>query len=166
MTILKCIDNLSEWSGRCCRWLIIPLMGITVYDVILRYIFRDATAWAYETKMMLYGALFMLGGAYTLLHNAHVRIDIFYSRLVPQHRAIVEIVFYLVFFLPLMAVLTKYGIDYAWHSWAIKETSAVSYWYPPIYPLKTVLPLAFFLLGLQGVAELARSVTIAVKGEP
>jgi len=168
MKILKLItisiDRFTDWSGRIIAWLVIPLMGITVYDVFLRYFLRAPTKWGYETTWMLYAALFMLGGAYCLVKKGHISVDIFYKRLAPRKKAIYQVVIYLLFLFPLISLLTYKGVGWALHSWAIQEKSYLSYWRPPIYPIKTVLPVAFFLFGLQAVSEFIRNLVFAVKG--
>lgn len=114
---------------------------------------------------MEYGALFVLGGAYTLKHHGHIRVDIFFNRLSPRGRAIFDTLVYLVIFFPLSYVLIKYGIQFAHHAWEIHECSYLSYWQPPVYPIKTILPLGFLLLAIQGVSEFIRNFTFAVRGK-
>lgn len=164
-TFLKCIDGLSEWTGKFFSWLVIFLIAALVYEVVARYVFRAPTFWAFEVSYMLYGALFMMGLAYVLLHGGHVRIDVLYRRLSPRKKAIIELFCYLVFFFPVMAIILKYGIDYAQLSWQLGERSVMSAWKPPIYPFKTIIPVAIFILTLQGVAEFLRHLVIALKGK-
>lgn len=168
MRVLKaitgCIDRFTDWTGRIIAWLIIPLVGITVYDVFLRYFLRAPTKWAYETMWMLYAALFILGGAYCLVKKGHISVDIFYKRLSPRAKAIYQSAIYLLLFFPLVFVLVWKGVGWAMHSWAIGEKSYLSYWRPPLYPIKSVLPVAFFLFGLQGVSEFIRNLVFAITG--
>ena len=161
--LLKYIDTLSEWSGRIFQWLGILIVVIVVYNVTLRYAFHAPTLWGFEITYFLYGAFFMLGGAYTLLHKAHVRVDVFYSRLSPRARGIIDSLGYLVLFFFFFGTMMWSGIDFASTSWAVREHT-VSAWAPPLYPLKTVIPVAFSLLLLQGLAEFIRSLILAIKG--
>lgn len=162
--LVRVLDAVSDWSGRLLRWLAIPLVGGLVYEVVARYVFDAPTIWAYDITYMLYGSLFMLGAAYTLYKQGHIRTDILY-RLFPQRwQGIVDSALYLVFFFPAVAFLLVVGIDFAAESWGIRERTTLSAWRPPIYPLKTVIPLAAFLLLVQGVAELLKSVRTALRG--
>jgi TRAP-type mannitol/chloroaromatic compound transport system permease small subunit len=160
---LRVTDTISEWAGKLFSWLILPLVAALFYEVVARYAFNAPTVWAWDMSYMLYGALFMLGAAYTLRLEGHVRVDVFYRLLRPRWRAVIDLLLYLIFFFPAMIVLLKYGMDYAWYAWSIQERAAVSPWRPPIYPLKTVIPVAAFLLLLQGVAQWVRSLTIALR---
>jgi TRAP-type mannitol/chloroaromatic compound transport system permease small subunit len=163
--IVARIDGISEWSGRICAWLSVPLVLFMSYDVIMRYLFQAPTKWAYEMTWMQYGALFMLGGAYALKHKLHVRVDIIYNRWSLRTRAIFDSVMYLVFFFPVFYILVTHSVIYAYYSWEILENSYVSYWQPPVYPIKTVMVIGLVLFALQGIAEFLRVLTFAVKGE-
>lgn len=165
MHILKFIDKVSEWTGKLFAWLVIPLVCGLMYEVVARYVFGAPTVWAYDITYMLYGAHFMMGAAYLLYIGGNVRIDVFYRQFSPRAKAIVDICLYLVFFFPVMVVLLVFGIEYAWFSWEIKERASLSPWRPPLYPLKTVLPVAIFLLLLQGVVEFIRNLGIAARGK-
>jgi len=162
---IKVIDLVSEWSGRISCWIIVPLVMGTVYDVLMRYFFQAPTKWAYELTWMEYGALFMLGGAYGLRHHIHVRVDVIYNRYSERAQAIFDSLMYLIIFFPLYTLLIIYGTKYAAYSWKIWEHSYLSYWQPPVYPIKTVIPVAFLLFMLQGIAEFIRNATFAIKGK-
>lgn len=163
--LIGLIDLISEWSGRVFCLLIIPLVAGTVYDVFMRYFFRNPTKWAYEMTWMEYAALFILGGAYTLKHHAHIRVDFFLNRLSPRGRAIFDSIMYLAVFLPLFYVLVRYSISFAYHSWSFREVSTISYWMPPVYPIKTILPIGLALFAIQGIAELSRNLIFALRGK-
>jgi TRAP-type mannitol/chloroaromatic compound transport system permease small subunit len=156
-SIGKFIDRLSTWSGKAVAWLCLILVLELVYDTIARYGFNAPTEWSYDISYMLYGTMFMIGAAYTLLLDEHVRIGVLYDRVSARSKAIINIVGYLIFFFP--------GTDYALKSWKIMEHSGVSMWSPPIYPFKTVIPVATFLLLLQGIVEFVRSLISFTKGE-
>jgi TRAP-type mannitol/chloroaromatic compound transport system permease small subunit len=114
------------------------------------------TAWIFDASNMLYGSLFMLCGAYTLAQNGHVRGDFFYGSMRPRTQASLDIVLYVVFFIPGIAALIYAGTNYAAQSWRILEHSTVTANGPPIYHFKSVIPIAGALLMLQGLAEIAR----------
>lgn len=162
---LKFIDKTSEVAGSLFAWLIVGLVAGLMYEVIARYVFNAPTIWAYDLTYMIYGAHFMMGAAYLLYVRGYVRIDVFYRFLSPRWKGGIDAFLFLVLFFPVMVVLLVKGIDYAAFSWSLKETSTAGAWSPPIYPLKTVLPVAIFLLMLQGVAEFIRSLGMAVRGK-
>ena len=155
---LHVVDGVSTWVGKAAAWLIIGLMLLVCVEVIKRYILNMPTAWIFDASNFLYGSLFMLAGAYALAQNAHVRGDFLYSSMRPRVQASFDLVLYIVFFLPGIAALIYSGWDYAAQSWRINEHSSVTADGPPIYPFKTVIPIAGALIMLQGLAEIARSV--------
>lgn len=152
------IDRFSMWVGKAAAWLIFGLMLLICVEVFKRYILNQPTAWIFDASNMLYGSAFMLCGAYALAQNAHVRGDFLYSSMRPRVQAALDLVLYFVFFLPGIAALLYAGWDYAGDAWRIKEHSNVTADGPPIYPFKTVIPIAGALVLLQGAAEIARCV--------
>ena len=130
----------------------------------MRYVFNHPSQWGYDTCWMLYGLQFMIGGAYTLLHKGHVRIDIVYNVLSPRKKMIFDILVYLIFFLSVTIILTWAGVKFAVDAWSAGENLSTSTWKFPSGPIKTVIPVAFFLLGLQSLAELVRSLANLRKG--
>ncbi|OPX39217.1 MAG: hypothetical protein B1H13_10210 [Desulfobacteraceae bacterium 4484_190.3] len=163
-TFLKSIDNISEWTGRIFIWLVVPLTAVVVFEVISRRIFDMPHIWAPEVTDFLYGPHFMLVAAYTLLYKGHVAIDIIYNRFSPRVRGILDIITYLVFFFPFCSIVFYQGVIFAKTSWLIHETSG-SAALPVIPEIKTVIPVTFALLLLQGLANFIRSIIQAVKGE-
>jgi TRAP-type mannitol/chloroaromatic compound transport system permease small subunit len=113
---------------------------------------------------MLYGTLFMIGGAYTLLHQGHVRIDIVYNVLSPRAQQIFDSVVYVVFFLFVLIIFTWAGVKFAADAWIVGENLSTSTWRFPSGPIKTVIPVAYFLLSLQSLAELIRCLSSFRKG--
>jgi len=154
--VLAFIDGLSSWSGKLVSMLIFPMIAILMYEVVSRYGFNSPTLWAHEITRYIYGAHFMLGGAYTLYLGAHVNVDIFYSRFSPRVRATVDLVTYLLFFL-FGAVLLWYGSSMTWRSIILWETSATPL-HAPFAPLKAIVPAAAFLILLQGIARYIRNI--------
>lgn len=162
---LHTIDGISTWVGKAAAWLIILLMLVVCAEVFKRYILNAPTAWIFDAENMLYGSLFMLCGAYTLAQNAHVRGDFLYSSMRPRTQAFLDLVLYIVFFVPGIAALIYAGYDYAHDSWRILEHSTVTADGPPVYHFKTVIPIAGALVLLQGVAEIVRCVVCLRTGE-
>jgi TRAP-type mannitol/chloroaromatic compound transport system permease small subunit len=161
---VRVIDAVGEWSGKIAQWLVIPLMLALGYEVIARYLFNAPTLWAYDTSYMLYGSHFMLGAAYALLRQAHIRTDLFYAKWSDRRKGLVDATMYLLFFFPGMFFFFLAGWDATHHSWSIGETSEASAWRPILYPFKTVLPVTAALLLLQGISEFLKSVHAARTG--
>ena len=162
---LHTIDAISTWLGKASAWLIMGLMTLVCVEVFKRYILNAPTAWIFDASNMFYGTLFMLAGAYTLAQNGHVRGDFLYSSMRPRTQAALDLVLYVVFFLPGIAALLYAGYDYAALSWRIGEHSTVTAEGPPIYHFKTVIPIAGALIMLQGIAEIVRCVICLRTGE-
>ena len=114
---------------------------------------------------MLYGTLFMMCGAYTLAQNAHVRGDFLYGSMRPRTQATLDLVLYIVFFLPGIVALVYAGYYYAADSWRINEHSNVTADGPPVYHFKTMIPIAGALMLLQGIAEIMRCIVCLKTGE-
>ena len=147
-------------AGAFTKWLIIVLTLILVYDVILRYVFNAPTIWAFDFGYMLGGSFFTLGMGYTLLKNAHVRIDILSSRFSRRVQAAIDVTISVILFFPSFGLLLYHLIPYVYDSWVAGEKSLESFWRPPIYPFKTVLLISVVLLLLQGIAVLIRNLRI------
>lgn len=163
--VLKVIDTLSEWSGNFGRWFSVFLVLALVIEVTLRYVFNHPTEWAYESSIMLGTGLYVLAYSYTERYRAHVRVDVIYIHLSPHAKSIVDTIGGLVMFLPLMAMIVYVSWGWMIHAWKIKEVMILTYWYPPAYPLRTVIALGFGLLTLQGLAQLFRSFYMMIKKE-
>lgn len=163
--LLYAIDGISTWVGKAAAWLIIALMTLVCVEVFKRYHLNAPSAWIFDGENMLYGSLFMLGGAYTLAQNAHVRGDFLYSSMRPRTQALLDLILYFVFFIPGIAALVYAGADYAADSWRILEHSNVTAEGPPVYHFKTVIPIAGALVLLQGIAEIIRCVVCLRTGE-
>jgi TRAP-type mannitol/chloroaromatic compound transport system permease small subunit len=163
--ILHGIDALSTWVGKAAAWLIMLLMTVVCVEVFKRYILNAPTAWIFDAENMMYGTLFMMCGAYTLAQNAHVRGDFLYSSMKPRMQASLDLVLYIIFFLPGIAGLLFAGYFYAADSWRILEHSNVTANGPPVYHFKSVIPLAGLLVMIQGLAEIVRAVICLRTGE-
>ena len=164
-SFLYTIDGISTWVGKAAAWLMILLMAVVCIEVIKRYLFNMPTAWIFDAENMMYGSLFMLCGAYTLAQNAHVRGDFLYSSMRPRTQAALDLVLYIVFFIPGIAALIYAGYDFAADSWRIAEHSNVTADGPPVYHFKSIIPIAGALVMLQGVAEIVRCVACLKTGQ-
>ncbi|MBM3571947.1 MAG: TRAP transporter small permease subunit [Alphaproteobacteria bacterium] len=156
--LLLTVDRLSSWSGKAFAWLIVALALVVGIEVFKRYILNAPTAWIFDLNSMLYGTLFMMCGAYALSQNAHVRGDFLYGSMPPRTQAALDLALYLLFFVPGILALGYAGYGFAELSWRINEHSNVTADGPPVYPFKTVIPIAGTLLMIQGLAEIARCV--------
>jgi TRAP-type mannitol/chloroaromatic compound transport system permease small subunit len=151
-------DCLSSRFGAIACWFIFPLIFALAYEITARFFFQSPTIWAYDATYMLYGSLYMLGLAYTLLIDGHVKIEFFYEKMSPRKRTVVDIAGYLLFFFPSVGVLFYFCLGFAWESWLMQERAKESIFAPPIYPLKTVMLIGIFLLLIQGTAKFIRHV--------
>ena len=152
------VDHVSTWSGKAASWLIIALMVVICIEVFKRYVLNAPTAWIFDITNMMYGTLFMMCGAYTLAQDAHVRGDFLYGNFKPRTQASLDLVLYIVFFLPGIAALIYAGWDFAASSWHMQEHSSVTAEGPPLYPFKSVIPIAGALVMVQGLGEIMRCV--------
>ena len=162
--LLKIIDTINEWVGRVCSFSVIILAVIVAAEVILRYVFNQPSLCGFEYTKYVYGFHFMIVGGYVLLHNGHVSIDILYSKVSKKAQIIMDIVSYLVFFFPFVSIMLWQGFLFAQKSWLVLErdwTICES----PVYPAKTVIPVAIFLLLLQGVSTIIKKLYVLFKGE-
>lgn len=143
--------------GKAAAWLIVPMMFALVYEVVARFAFNRPTIWAYDATYMLYAAMFMLGAAYALGRDAHVRADFLFNVLSPRTQGMIDALFILCLFFPAMYLFTMVTWDYAAVSWRRGERLPSSPLMPIIYPLKTVMPVTGALLLIQGFSELLKS---------
>ena len=162
---LLTVDKLSTWVGHLFSFVIVLLTLQVSWEVFSRYALDNPHAWAFDAMIMLYGTLFMMAGAYTLAKNGHVRGDVLYGFFRPRTQATIDLVLYVVFFIPGIIALTYAGYFYAAESWAINEHSNVTAEGPPVYPFKTIIPVAGAFLLLQGVVEIIRCTICLRQGE-
>jgi TRAP-type mannitol/chloroaromatic compound transport system permease small subunit len=153
--LLIAVDRLSTWLGQAFAWLIVALTGLISWEVYSRYILNNPHDWALDAQIMGYGTLFMMAGAYTLSKNGHVRGDVLYGFFMPRTQATLDLILYVLFFLPGIVALTWAGWTFAGESLAIRE-STFSATPLPLYPFKFIIPLAGGLLLLQGIVEIVR----------
>ena len=161
------IDALSDFSGRAVAWLTLLMVLVTFLVVVLRYWFDLGWIWLQEGVTWMHAAVFLLGGAYTLRHEEHVRVDVFYRKRDARGRAWVDVFGALCFLLPMCLFLLWSSLDYVGASWQLNEASREAGGLPyPLVPLmKSLMPLAMLFLTVQGVADLVRNVAI-LRGRP
>lgn len=164
-TVFRVIDAFSVWTGKIASFLMAGLVVAICYDVAMRYLFNQPTAWGFELTYMVYGAYSMLGVAYCEKFKAHVRMDMIYAKLSPRGKAWADVVCYLLLFFPFLIVLTYKCADHALWSLQAGERSSVSVWRPPLGPFKLIITLGFVLFILQGLVNFLRILRVAVKGE-
>ena len=163
-SLLLGVDRLSTWIGQAFAWLIVLLTLMICAEVFSRYVLNDPHDWALNAQIMMYGTLFMMAGAYTLAKSGHVRGDVLYGFFQPRTQATIDLVLYIVFFLPGIVALTWAGWSYANESLAIREKT-FSATPLPLYPFKFIVPLAGAILLLQGLVEIVRCVLCLRDGE-
>jgi TRAP-type mannitol/chloroaromatic compound transport system permease small subunit len=163
-SILLAVDHASTRLGQAFAWLIVLLTALISWEVFSRYVLNNPHDWSLDAQIMLYGTLFMLAGAYTLSKNGHVRGDVLYGFFQPRTQATIDLVLYVLFFLPGIVALTWAGWTFANESLAIRE-STFSATPLPLYPFKFMIPVAGFMLLLQGLVEIVRCVQCLQAGE-
>ena len=163
--LLLTIDKISTWAGQFFAWLIVALTFMISWEVFSRYALSNPHPWAFDVMSMMYGSLFMMAGAYTLSKNGHVRGDVLYVFFPPRLQAGLDLLLYVVFFIPGVVAMAWAGFNYAGDSWAIREYSNITADGPPVYPFKTIIPIAGALLLVQGLVEIVRCVICLQQGQ-
>ena len=163
--LLLFIDKVSTGVGQFFSWLILALTLMISWEVFSRYFLDNPHAWAFDVMSMMYGSLFMMAGAYTLSKNGHVRGDVLYGFFPPRLQAWFDLILYFLFFIPGVFALAYAGYGFAADSWAINEHSNITADGPPVYPFKTILPIAGAFLLAQGLVEIVRCIVCIKQGE-
>ena len=163
--LLLTVDTISTFVGQAFSWLIVALTFLITWEVFSRYVLDAPHSWAFDMMIILYGSLFMMAGAYTLSKAGHVRGDVLYGFFEPRTQATIDLILYILFFMPGVIALTYAGFTFAAESWAIREHSNITADGPPLYHFKTVLPLAGLGLLLQGLVEIIRCVVCIQQGQ-
>jgi TRAP-type mannitol/chloroaromatic compound transport system permease small subunit len=155
--LIRAIDRFTELSRYVLMLLLIPLIFANVIEVFCRYVLRAPTIWALDVTTMSYAAIFMLGAALALARGAHVRTDMLWENFSDRTKGMIDSLAFLLFFLPTMVVLFYISIDDFLYSVSIDERGSSGAWTPVLWPLRGVIPLAAFLLFVQGISELMKS---------
>jgi TRAP-type mannitol/chloroaromatic compound transport system permease small subunit len=162
---IRFADALSAWFGKTFGWLVLLMTFGVSYEVLVRYIFNAPTPWSLDVTFIMYGTLFMVGGAYTLSRGGHVRGDFIYRTWTARTQATVDLVLYILFFFPGILALVVTGIKYASRSWGYAEVSVNSPAGIPIFQFKSIIVLAGILLVIQGIAQVMRCILCIRTGE-
>ena len=157
------INTVSEWSGKVLMWLMLPLTILVFGEVCLRYFFRTPTVWTSELCSYIFGGAGLLGGAYIMRQDGHIRMDLIRNRLGPRGRAILDTVTSMLT-LTFCFVLAWKGFLNAWDATLIKETSGTT-WDPAYWPYTWMLPAGAFLLLLQTLTTLLNNIHVIFTGK-
>lgn len=162
--ILTIIDFISEWTGKLISVFVFFLTFFLLYDVIMRFAFNAPTIWCHELALHFFGAYAVLSGGYVLRYNAHVKIDLVYNLFSRRGRAIIDCFTYPFFFM-FIGLLFWYGLQIGMRSFELKQTVSPSPFASPLWPVKLTVPLAAFLMLLQGLAQYIRTLNLAFTGK-
>jgi TRAP-type mannitol/chloroaromatic compound transport system permease small subunit len=154
-SLITVIEGVSEWTGRIVSYILLITVAATVIEVVARYFFNAPTMWSYEVEMFTCGALYVLVGAYCLLHKTHVNVDIISQQFSRKTKKILNLVVTFPLILIIAGALTYMGAEYAWTSIQMGERSYTS-WSPIIWPVKITLPIGSLLLMFQAIADFLR----------
>ena len=153
---IRRIDTFSKSVGHAFAWCVLVLTASTCFEVFMRYVLNSPTVWAFDMSYMLYGALFMMSGAYAMSRNSHVRGDFIYRKWAPRTQARVDLTLYFIFFFPAVFAMVFTGAQYSFQSASILEASVNSPAGIPVWPLKLVIFVAGLTLLIAGIAEVMR----------
>jgi len=156
--ISKTIDSVVDRIGRSVSWLTVILVVIMCTDVILRYLFDATKTWVIELEWHLFAVIFLIGASYTLLHDKHVRVDVFYERLNEKRKSWVDLLGILIFLIPWSLVILYYGWDYVANSYSFREGSPQPNGLPARYIIKSFIVIGFGLLVLQAISQVLKSI--------
>jgi TRAP-type mannitol/chloroaromatic compound transport system permease small subunit len=162
---IRRIDILSKSIGHAFSWCVLILTASTCFEVFMRYVLNSPTAWAFDMSYMMYGALFMMSGAYAVSRNSHVRGDFIYRKWSNRTQAKVDLTLYLIFFFPAIFAMVYTGSQYGFESMRILESSVNSPAGVPVWPLKMVIFVTGVTLMIAGAAEVMRCLVCLRTGE-
>jgi TRAP-type mannitol/chloroaromatic compound transport system permease small subunit len=155
-TWIRRIDIFSKSIGHAFAWCVLVLTAGTCYEVFMRYFLNNPTNWAFDMSYMMYGALFMMSGAYAVSRNSHVRGDFIYRKWTPQTQARVDLTLFIIFYFPAVFAMVYVGGAYSFESTRILESSVNSPAGVPVWPLKLLIFVGGLTLLIAGVAEVMR----------
>ena len=161
--LLNIIDTITEWSGKISQFFLLPIIGLTIIEVILRYFFNAPTVWLWPITTLFFGGFIILTGAYTLLNEEHIRIDIVWGHFNIRKKAIANVVSSFLFFLYTLALI-KFGWNFAYDSAIMLERDLGGVVPVPLWPSKVVFYIAVVLMFCQGAANLIRDLSMVSKG--
>lgn len=158
--LIALIDALNNRIGRTVSWLALIMVVVQFVVVVQRYVFGIGSIWMQESIVYMHGFLFMLAAGYTLLHNGHVRVDVFYRQAIPRRKALTDLFGVMFFLLPMCVAVIWLAWPYVSNSWAIFEGSKETSGIHGVYLLKTVIIIFAGLVALQGISLAAHSIRI------
>jgi TRAP-type mannitol/chloroaromatic compound transport system permease small subunit len=156
-SIIKAIDFLNNTVGHIMAFFALPIVGVIVFEVISRRFFNSPTIWAYEVIVMCFGIYIIMLTSFGLLKGSLVSVDLLSSKFAPVTAHVVNLIAYTLLFMPFVLFILPACYKFAFNAWVMKELSW-SQWAPPVYPIKTFIPIGWTLLFLQGVSEMLKSV--------
>ncbi|MGI9371468.1 MAG: TRAP transporter small permease subunit [Hyphomicrobiales bacterium] len=162
--LIRIIDTINDWVGKIVCLMVVPIIFAMVYEVIARKFFIAPTLWAFDISRMLYGMSFMLGAGYALMRGLHIRADFLYRGLSEKTQGRIDLILYIVLFMPSMLFLFYAGYEFALKSIMQGERAGDSTWAPIVWPVKSALALGVFFLLIQGVSEICKSWYAATRG--
>ena len=164
--ILKAIDSVNEWVGTQMKWLVFAIIVVCISEVISRYVFNKPTIQLPCILVMTAASLYALSFGYILLHKGHVRVDVLYARLSQRTKAVFDVVLTLLFFFPVIGLLTYAAGEWMWYAWSTGERSQMTYWYPILGPVRTTVFAGMLIFLLQGVAQFIPDLHFALRSRP
>lgn len=154
------VDAINRAVGRGVSWVSLLMIVVVTLDVIMRYAFKTTFVFVQELEWHLFGVLFLLGAGYTLLYDAHVRVDVFYQRLSPKSQAWINFLGCVFFLFPGCYLIAATSMKFVAASWAVQEGSPDPGGLPARYIIKAMIPLGFTLIAIQGIPMTLRSLII------
>jgi len=166
LRIMGVLDSINRTVGRGVAWVSFLMVAVVTVDVVMRYLFRTSFVFVQELEWHLFGVLFLVGAGYTLLHDDHVRVDVFYQRFSPKTQAWINLLGTLFFLLPGCYLVVVTSWQFLMNSWAVREASPDPGGIPARYILKSAIPLGFSLIALQGVSLRLKSLLVILDHAP
>jgi len=163
--ILKAIDTINDFTGKTAKWVAVLIMVTITTEVALRYVFGRPTSVLPELMIMFGAALYTLGWGYVHRLRRHVRVDVFYLRLPTRWQAGIDVVATLIWLLPMVVSLVVVSVGWAYRSFVVEERSSFSYWFPLLWPIRTVVSVGMILLVLQSLAQFYRDIYLLVRNK-
>ena len=154
----KTIDRLNDLTGRLVSWITLLMVIVTCAVVLARYVFGVGSIALQESVMYMHGIVFMLGIAFTLKEQGHVRVDVLHEKFSRRTRTLIDITGTVLFLLPVSFFILLTSLDYVSFSWSLRESSAQPGGLPGVFLVKTLIPVMAALLALQGIAEILRGI--------
>lgn len=158
--IIHQIEAINEWVGKTVSWLTLFLVLLICVDVVMRYLFDFTKVWIIELEIYFFAIIFLLGSGYAFKHDKHVRVDVFYTKLSPKKKAVVDLLGGLFFLLPWTCIIVWVGYNYSYFSFMMNEGSAQPGGIPALYILKFMIVIGFVFLLLQAISSILKSIQI------